>query len=95
MFWDVLEPFLTFLVAVRSFTEVSLLTVVSRTLNRMSLSDLSAQSENSYQVNLSGFPESVDEVVCLTLLRVTSENLRVVNQSACRNISAGVMEDVL
>ncbi len=36
-----------------------------------------------------------DGVVCLTLVRVTSENLRLVNLSGCHNISAGGMEDIL
>jgi hypothetical protein len=48
------------------------------------------------QLNLSGFAEFVtDGVVRLALVRVTSENLRVVNLSGCHNISAGGMEDIL
>jgi hypothetical protein len=66
--------------------------VVSKTFRRVSRNAL----KTARQLNLSGFGESVtDSVVRLALVRVTSENLRVVNPSGCRNISAGGMEDIL
>ena len=52
--------------------------------------------KTAHQLNLSGFAECVtDGVVRLALLRVTLENLRLVNLSGCHNISAGGMEDIL
>ncbi len=81
-----------FLTTDRPFAEVSRLTVVSKTWRRVSGNVL----KTAYQLNLSGFPESATyEVVCLVLVRVTSENLRVVNLGDCHNISPGVMEDIL
>jgi len=92
MFVDVLEPLLAFFVNAKTFAEVSRLAVVSKTLTRVSLNAL----KTAHQLNLSGFAESVtDGVVRLALVRVTSENLRLVNLSGCHNISAGGMEDIL
>jgi hypothetical protein len=92
MFGEVLEPLLAFLAASRTFAEVSRLAVVSKTWRRVSSNAL----KTAHQLNLSGFAESVtDAVVRLALVRVTSENLRLVNLSGCRNISAGGMEDIL
>jgi hypothetical protein len=92
MFVEVLEPFLAFLAAAKPFAEVSRLAMVSKTWRRVSLNAL----KTAHQLNLSGFAESVtDGVVRLALVRVTSENLRVVNLSGCHNISAGGMEDVI
>ena len=72
-----LEPLLVFLTDNRPFSEVSHLTVVSKTWRRMSLYVL----KTTHHLNLSGFPGSVtDGVVCVTLVHVTSENLRVVNR---------------
>jgi hypothetical protein len=89
---DVLEPFLTFVVNAKTFAEVSHLAVVSKTLRRVSLNAL----KTAHQLNLSGFAESVTNgVVRLALVRVTSENLRLVNLSGCHNISTGGMEDIL
>ncbi len=66
--------------------------MVSKALRRVSLNAL----KTAHQLNLSGFSESVtDGVVRLALVRVTSENLRLVNLSGCRNISAGGMEGIL
>jgi hypothetical protein len=91
MLVDVLEPLLAFLAA-RPFAEVSRLAVVSKTLRRFSLNAL----KTAHQLNMSGFAESVtDGVVRLALVRVTSENLTLVNLSGCHNISAGGMEDIL
>jgi len=88
----VLEPLLAFLAADRPFAEVSRLTVVSKTWRRLSLNSLKTVP----QLILSGFAESVtDEVVRLALLRVASENLRLVDLSGCHNISPGGMEDIL
>ena len=92
MLVDVLEPLLAFFVSARPFAEVSRLAVVSKALRRVSLNAL----KTAHQLNLSGFAESVtDGVVRLALVRVTSENLRLVNLSGCHNISAGGMEDIL
>jgi hypothetical protein len=92
MFADVLEPLLAFVVNANTFAEVSRLAVVSKTLRRVSLTAL----KTVHQLNLSGFAESTtDEVVCLVLVRVTSENLRVVNLGGCHNISPGVMDILL
>ena len=78
MLVDVLEPLWGFLAA-RPFAEVSRLAVVSKTLRRFSLNAL----KTAHQLNMSGFAESVtDGVVRLALVRVTSENLRLVNLSA-------------
>ncbi len=66
--------------------------MVSKTLRRVSLNAL----KTVHHLNLNGFSESVtDGVVCLTLVPVTSENLRLVNLMGYRNISAGDMEDIL
>jgi hypothetical protein len=92
MFVDVLEPLLAFFVNAKTFAEVSRLAVVSKTLRRVSLNAL----KTAHQLHLSAFAESVtDGVVRLALVRVTSENLRLVNLSGCHNISAGGMEDFL
>jgi hypothetical protein len=90
--FDVLEPLLAFFVNAKTFAEVSRLAVVSKTLRRVSLNAL----KTAHQLHLSAFAESVtDGVVRLALVRVTSENLRLVNLSGCHNISAGGMEDIL
>ena len=48
------------------------------------------------QLDLSGFAESVrDEDVRLTLVCVTSENLKRVDLSFCHHIITGDMEDIL
>jgi hypothetical protein len=87
-----LEPLLAFFVSARPFAEVSRLAVVSKGVRRVSLNAL----KTAHQLNLSGFAESVtDGVVRLALVRVTSENLRLVNLSGCHNISADGMEDTL
>jgi hypothetical protein len=92
MFGEVLEPFFTFLAANRPFAEVSRLTVVSKTWRRVSANAL----KTAHELNLSVFAESVtDEVVRLALVRVTPENLGVVNLSGCHNISPGDMEYIL
>ena len=89
MYGDVLEPLLAFFVAARPFAEVSRLAVLSKTWRKVLLNAL----KTAHQLNLSGFAESVtDEVVRLALIRVTSENLRLVNLSGCHNISPGGME---
>jgi hypothetical protein len=89
---NVLEQLLAFLAANRPFAEVSRLTVVSKTWRRVSLNAL----KTAPQLILSGFGGSVtDEVVRLALLRVASENLRLVDLSGCHNISPGGMEDIL
>ena len=89
---EVLEPLLAFLAANRPFAEVSRVAVVSKTWRRLSLNALKTAPE----LILSGFAGSVtDEVVRLALVRVTSENLRMVNLSGCNNISPGGMEDIL
>jgi hypothetical protein len=92
MFGEVLEPLLAFLAADRPFAEVSRLAVVSKTWRRVSRNSL----KTAHRLNLSGFAEYVtDGVVRLALVRVASENLRVVNLSGCHNISPGGMEDIL
>ena len=89
---DVLEPLLAFLAAEKPFAEVSRLAAVSKTGRRLSFNAL----KTAHQLNLSGFAESVtDGVLRLALVRVTSENLRLVSLSGCHNISAGGMEDIL
>ena len=89
---SVLEPLLVFLASDRPFAEVSRLSVVSKTWRRVSLNAL----KTAHQLNLSGFAESVtDAVVRLALVRVTSENLGVVNLSGYHNITAGCMEHIL
>ena len=68
------------------------LAVVSKIWKRVSRNAL----KTAHQLNLSGCAESVtDRVVRLALVRVTSENLRVVNLSGCHNISARGIEDIL
>ena len=92
MFGEVLEPLFAFLADDRPFAEVSRLAVVSKTWRRVSHNAL----KTAHQLHLSGFAESVtDGVVLLALVRVTSENLRLVNLSGCQNISAGGMEEIL
>jgi ankyrin repeat protein len=92
MFVEILEPLLAFLAANRPFAAVSRLAVVSPTWRRVSLNAL----KSAHELNLSGFAESVtDGVVRLALVRVTSENLRVVNLTGCHRISAGGMENIL
>jgi hypothetical protein len=92
MFGEILEPLLVFLAAGLPFAEVSRLAVVSKTWRRVLRNAL----KTAHQLNLSGFAESVtDAVVRLALVRVTSENLRVVKLSSCHSISPGGMEDIL
>ena len=93
MFGDILEPLLAFLAANRPFAEVSRLAVVSKTWRRLSFNAL----KTANQLILSGFNAEyvTDGVVCLALVRVTSENLKRVDLSGCHNISAGGMEDIL
>jgi hypothetical protein len=90
--WEVLEPLFAFLATDRPFAEVSRLAVVSKSWCKISLNAL----KTAPQLILSGFADSVtDGVVRLALVRVTSENLRLVNLSGCQNISPGGMENIL
>jgi hypothetical protein len=92
MFGEILEPLLAFLAEGLPFAKVSRLAVVSKAWRRVSRNAL----KTAHQLNLSGFAESVtDVVVRLALVRVTSEDLKVVKLCSCHSISPGGTEDIL
>ena len=84
---------MAFLADDRPFPEVSRLAVVSKTWRTVSLKAL----KTAPHLILRGqFAESVtDGVVRLALVRVTSENLKRIDLSGCRNISASGIEEIL